>query len=206
MECTPKNLTKLNTVWQETFEGENFCELVKNVIFTEKTFVDCSLLPHQRTPLPQILQRKLSRIATKPQNLQKFLPRKFLIIRYLDQVGSYYHILQFFLYLWIVNDSTVTLSQGWPSLSVVSLEPGFQFQIYVSQLWSRKTKIWNGKPRFEAEQMSGIYIHVKLTHTRPTSLMCMVKVQGTAAFVKYGDFFCCLFFVEHSDLCKSGRS
>ena len=34
--------------------------------FVEKTFVDCSLVPRQRTPCPQISWRKLSRIATKP--------------------------------------------------------------------------------------------------------------------------------------------
>ena len=28
----------------------NFCELVKNTIFAEKTFADCLLLPHQRMP------------------------------------------------------------------------------------------------------------------------------------------------------------
>ena len=31
------------TVLQETFEGENFRELVKNTILAEKTFADCSL-------------------------------------------------------------------------------------------------------------------------------------------------------------------
>ena len=45
-----------------TFERENFHELVKNTIFTEKTFADCSLLLHQRTPHPKF-HRKLSRIA-----------------------------------------------------------------------------------------------------------------------------------------------
>ena len=28
------------TVWQETFEGENFRELVKNMTFAEKTYAD----------------------------------------------------------------------------------------------------------------------------------------------------------------------
>ena len=55
-----------------TFEGENFRKLVKNTIFTEKTFTDCLLLPRQRTPRPRISREKLSRIATKPQNLRKF--------------------------------------------------------------------------------------------------------------------------------------
>ena len=44
---------------------ENFRELVKNTIFTEKTSADCSLLPCQRTPHSKISQRKLSQIATK---------------------------------------------------------------------------------------------------------------------------------------------
>ena len=28
----------------EIFEEENFCELAENMIFTEKTFMDCSLV------------------------------------------------------------------------------------------------------------------------------------------------------------------
>ena len=93
LSCTFKTAT----VERETFEGENFCELVKNTIFTEKTFVDCSLVPCQgrhapifhgenycgllactvpRTPCPHISQRKLLRIGTKSQNSQKFSPLK----------------------------------------------------------------------------------------------------------------------------------
>ena len=53
----------LTTIEQKTFEGENFHELA------EKTFADCSLSPCQRTPRPKISWRKLSQIATKPQNL-----------------------------------------------------------------------------------------------------------------------------------------
>ena len=45
---------------------ENFHGLVKNTIFAEKTFADCSLLQRQRTPRPQISRRKLLRIVTKP--------------------------------------------------------------------------------------------------------------------------------------------
>ena len=52
--------------------AENFHELVKNTIFAEKTFADCLLLPCQWMPCPQISQRKLSQIATKPQNSRKF--------------------------------------------------------------------------------------------------------------------------------------
>ena len=37
-----------------TFKRENFCELVKNTIFVEKTCVDCSPAPSQRTPRPKV--------------------------------------------------------------------------------------------------------------------------------------------------------
>ena len=40
------------------FQGELFRELVKNTIFTEKTFTDCSLLPRQKIPHPKISWRK----------------------------------------------------------------------------------------------------------------------------------------------------
>ena len=52
------------------------CE--KYDIHWEKTFTDCSLLPHQRMAHPKIFWRKLSRIATK---LWSFLPWKFPAIR-----------------------------------------------------------------------------------------------------------------------------
>ena len=53
--------------------AENFCKQIdENMIFAEKTFADCLLLPCQRMPRPQILQRKLLQIATKPQNSRKF--------------------------------------------------------------------------------------------------------------------------------------
>ena len=42
---------------------KTFCKLVKNTIFTEKTFMNCSILPHQRMPYLQISRRKLLRIA-----------------------------------------------------------------------------------------------------------------------------------------------
>ena len=44
--------------------------------------MDCSLVLCQRTPRPQILQRKLSRIATNHKIHESFLPRKFPTIRY----------------------------------------------------------------------------------------------------------------------------
>ena len=58
------------------FKRENFRELVENKIFTEKSFVDCSLVSPPKDTTPPILQRKLSWIATKPRNLQKFSPSK----------------------------------------------------------------------------------------------------------------------------------
>ena len=71
------------TVKWETFEENFFCKLVKNTIFAEKTFTDCSLLLCPRMQRPQISQRKVSRIATKPQNSCKFSPSKvscFLVL------------------------------------------------------------------------------------------------------------------------------
>ena len=47
-----------------TFAGKKICKLVKNTIFSEKTFADCSLLLRQSMPRSQILHRKLQ-IATK---------------------------------------------------------------------------------------------------------------------------------------------
>ena len=40
---TGRDLDKV-TVWRETFEGENFCDLARNKILVEKTFTDCSLV------------------------------------------------------------------------------------------------------------------------------------------------------------------
>ena len=37
----------------ETFEVENFREVMKNTIFVEKTLVDCLLLPRQRCYAPK---------------------------------------------------------------------------------------------------------------------------------------------------------
>ena len=54
--------------WKYDFRGKNFHRLL--------TFA----APKDATP--QNLQRKLLRIATKPQNSWKFLPRKFSAIRY----------------------------------------------------------------------------------------------------------------------------
>ena len=47
-------------------------QIVGNYDFRKKSFADCSLVPYQRTPRPQILRRKLSQTVTKKkQNLQK---------------------------------------------------------------------------------------------------------------------------------------
>ena len=50
-------------------------QIGENKSFTKKTFAACSLLP-PKTPCPPILWRKLSQIATKLQNSQKFSPSK----------------------------------------------------------------------------------------------------------------------------------
>ena len=48
----------LHTTQRETIEGENFRELVKNMIFTEKTFADCSLVLRQRCHTPKFCGEK----------------------------------------------------------------------------------------------------------------------------------------------------
>ena len=55
---------------------------MENKIFAEKTLADCLLVP-QKMSHPQILWRKLLRIATKPWNLRKFSPSK--VSRYMVQ-------------------------------------------------------------------------------------------------------------------------
>ena len=64
--------------------GENFCELVKNMIFTEKTrrLLACAA-PKDATPLN--LQKKLLRIATNPRNSRKFSHTK--VSRYTTFMG-----------------------------------------------------------------------------------------------------------------------
>ena len=70
------NLFRINYCIAWNFRGRNFHKLVKGTILVEKTFTDCSLLPCQRTPHPQISWRKLLHLATKLQNSQKFSPSK----------------------------------------------------------------------------------------------------------------------------------
>ena len=53
-----------------------FCKWVENAIFREKTFVDYSLVLPKNATCLHILRRKLSQVATKPRNLQKFSPSK----------------------------------------------------------------------------------------------------------------------------------
>ena len=43
-DLVANTLTK-DTIYQETFMGEKFHELVENKIFAEKSFMDCSLVP-----------------------------------------------------------------------------------------------------------------------------------------------------------------
>ena len=78
---------KLHTVYQKMLEGENFHELVKNTIFSEKTFADCLLLPCQRMPHPQISWRKLSRVTTNCKICRSFLPQKFSCYTVLGDYG-----------------------------------------------------------------------------------------------------------------------
>ena len=88
-----RNLAHISYIWnvptgmllqQIPYIVRNFRILA---IFVEKTFTDCSFMPCQRTPGPQILRKILLRIATKPQNLQKFTPSK--VSRYMAVCASY---------------------------------------------------------------------------------------------------------------------
>ena len=51
-------------------------QIGENTIFAEKICADCWLLLHQRMPHPQILWRKLLRIATNREIHKKFSPSK----------------------------------------------------------------------------------------------------------------------------------
>ena len=62
--------------------AENLREFVKNMVFAEKTFADCSLLPCKRMPHPKFHGQNFHVLATKPQIRESFLPRKFSAIRY----------------------------------------------------------------------------------------------------------------------------
>ena len=55
------------------FRGRKLSQIgEKYMIFAEKTFTNCSLLPRQRTPRPQISRRKLLQLATKLRNSRTF--------------------------------------------------------------------------------------------------------------------------------------
>ena len=63
----------------ETFEGENFCELVK-IRFSRRNFRGLLAFAVPKDATPQISRRKLSRIATKLRNSRKFSPPKVSVI------------------------------------------------------------------------------------------------------------------------------
>ena len=71
------------TTYSGKFQGRNFCELVENTSFAEKTFANCSLLPHQRMLRPQILRKKTfaNSHAQNCKICKSFIPRKFPAIQ-----------------------------------------------------------------------------------------------------------------------------
>ena len=91
------------------------------MIFTVKTFTDCSLLPCQRMPRPQILQRKLLQISTKLWNSRKFSPSKV----------SHYTVLT----RNVFGPSVPTLSCGRKGRENLCL-----FVYFVTSFWSSCTK------------------------------------------------------------------
>ena len=88
------------------FRGRKFCELVKNMIFVENTFVNCSLVPHQRTPL---LRRTLSQIATKLWTSWKFSPSK--VSRYTVCIWETKHVHMYLSILGFANHIVHIASQ-----------------------------------------------------------------------------------------------
>ena len=64
------------------FRGRKLLWIVEKYDFRGENFADCSLLLRQRAPRSQISGRKLSQIATQPQNSWKFSPSKFPAIWY----------------------------------------------------------------------------------------------------------------------------
>ena len=64
------------TVWWETFEGENFHELVKIRFSRIKLSRIARFCRAKGRHAPNFVERKLSRTATKPRNSQKFSPSK----------------------------------------------------------------------------------------------------------------------------------
>ena len=98
-------------------------------------------------------------------------------------------------------------ARSWPWLSIVSLEPGFQFQIYVSQLWSRKTKSGMENPGLRLNKCQASTYTYTYKHVLGQLLSCAwSKVSRVQQLLLNMVTFLLLIFVEHSDLCKSGRS
>ena len=62
------------------FQGRKLSRIGENTFFTEKTFAHLLAFAAPNDATPQIFRRKLSRIATKPQNSWKFSPSK--VFRY----------------------------------------------------------------------------------------------------------------------------
>jgi len=77
-------LVQVTLLHSGKFSREKLLQIGEKYNFAEKIVADCSLVPHQRKPCPQILWRKLSQIATKPRNSRKFSPSK--VSRYTLQV------------------------------------------------------------------------------------------------------------------------
>ena len=104
----------------KTFEGENSRELVKIRIFSEKLLRiarSCLRLWHQRTPLPQISRRKLSRIATK------FLSESFPLYAILPfQVPCYIDII-------VYMDMHINLREKLKKKKTISYPKYFLMQI-----------------------------------------------------------------------------
>ena len=65
------------------FQGRKLSRIGEKYNFHGENFRGMLALPCQRTPCPQISQRKLLQIATKPRNLQEFSPSKVCNIWYL---------------------------------------------------------------------------------------------------------------------------
>ena len=72
-----------DTVWRETFEGENFRELVKNTTFAKKTYADCSLLLHQHMPPPKFRGENFHEQPHNCEICESFLSQTFPAIQHI---------------------------------------------------------------------------------------------------------------------------
>ena len=70
------------------FQWKKLSQSGENTIFAEKTYADCSFFAAPKDATPQISQRKLLRIATKPWNSWKFSPSKVLRYTVFDPLQS----------------------------------------------------------------------------------------------------------------------